>query len=128
MRETPITFNTALLAKKKGFDFTSQFGYIVPIESEVEGLLMEIQGIVTVPIGSHIVYAPSQSVLQKWLREVHDIEVTMEVFKNRSSGRSIYVSIIYSDLIEEESDSGLRFSTYEEALEDGLYDALELIQ
>ena len=93
MKDQLVSFETANLANQKGFSHTSQFGYIIPKGSKLGGLLLEMKGVVNVPYGSHIVFVPTQSLLQKWLYEEHHIwvEVIMCTDKyNNSNGNFQY--------------------------------------
>jgi hypothetical protein len=130
MEETLITFVTAKLAKEKGFDDvrTNHLPYM--LEGDDEGC-----------IGASIyckVYANccTQSLLQKWLREVHEIIVEIKVGFDIEDGEIVYY---YTPFIKQKESidfvkhSGLLTSmfeskdNYEEALEFGLQQALKLI-
>lgn len=114
MKEQLIAFKTAKLAKEKGFVFSTN----------------------KIKIGSNIYkkinITPTQSLLQKWLREVHNIHIFID--KTRVGGN--YQFIIHEKLksnnVYEFSWNVLKYSnsdfnTYEEALEVGLQEALNLI-
>jgi len=71
---------------------------------------------------------PTQSLLQRWLREVHKIEIDIrpcftcydiDVWKNKG----------YDDEkdLDDDRDYKGTFNTYESALEQGLYEALKLV-
>ena len=80
------------------------------------------------------IFAPTQSFLQKWLREVHNINIeprnssafnpTTRVFTPRKEYKCFvnFMNKTYEDFIETKY-----FSSYEEALEIGLQKALKLI-
>lgn len=69
--------------------------------------------------------APTQSLLQKWLREVHNIDVWAVPFINDKT----YTFVIFKSKLDiMESQGVLEFNTYEEALEVGLQEALKLIK
>jgi hypothetical protein len=70
------------------------------------------------------VYKRQQHLLQRWLREVHNIHIFIEVFK--IEGITKYAATILSDMLEED-DVYTYFNTYEEALEEALVNALNLI-
>lgn len=75
-------------------------------------------------------YLLSQSSLQKWLREVHNIEVFVTYWSEKTSkefGHKCYEVLVYDKKVESEYVYSEYFSIYEEALEDGLYQALKLI-
>jgi hypothetical protein len=99
MKETLISIETAKLANEKGFVDFSKFHNNIPI---------------------HI----SQSLLQKWLREVHNLHI--ELFLTSYGEWTVRNIVKIGD-----ADIGVRddkfFSTYEHALEHGLCEALKLI-
>lgn len=129
MQEQLITFETAKLAKEKGFDLlVNEFYY-------VDG-----KGVVTKDNGdgdseyiclNHNKYpyyhsAPNQFLLQKWLREVHKIDVFCDCI-----GGGKYYSVIYDNNIIEGNDKVFEQEkevSYEEALEIGLQEGLKLIK
>ena len=122
MIEQPITFETAKLAKEKGFrEFTDDF---------YENKNKVIDSILARPNSydnSNFRFIKcTQSLLQKWLRDVHNIECyIIPVFVG-------YDYQTYSFFVEkkdyhDEELSELDFKTYEEALEKGLQEALKLI-
>ena len=103
MEEQLISFETAKLAKEKGWD----------------GDFVESHKILT-----------TQSLLQKWLREIHGIEV--EIRKHFACYNIIRICIYDEarDLNDDVDLNGLEFKdfkTYEEALEVGLQEALKQI-
>ena len=81
--------------------------------------------------------APIQSLLQRWLREVHNIDIHIESYRKHSN--KVYgQQVFYGEFIP--TDTGfirktarknsvfITYSIYEEALEEGLKSALELIK
>lgn len=112
MKEQLISFDTAKLAKEKGFNIWTEYQYV-----ERNGNIIVSKD----HISEIDEPAPTQSLLQKWLREVHNIHI--EIRKEWEDG--IYLGFEY--LIEEEDGNtqGLTYKTYEEALEVGLYQALK---
>jgi len=114
MKEQLITFETAKLAKEKGFDSKYTEDY------DTLGFVQQ-RGI----LESHNlerVSAPTQSLLQKWLREVHNIHITITSISQESWQYHITKpGQRLGDNYEED------FYTYEEALESGLHQALKLI-
>ncbi len=125
MKEQLITFETALLAKEKGYTddskswkyFSNAYGSY--FTTNVEGGISKQE--ITVKI-------VTQSLLQKWLRETHFIYVYCipAVFSSRGYHDQIWViSRTGHDKIEQ-TDS--IFNTYEEALESGLQEALKLVK
>jgi hypothetical protein len=132
MKEQLITFETAKLAKENGFkeQVYSFYGETEEIEPYWNTNSDETK------ITSNRISAPTQSLLQKWLRDVHDIEV--EVFAWRMTleealGNTFlfkegkyYAGVI--DVRGKDDEEGSDYvETYEEALEKGLATALKLI-
>jgi len=123
MKEQLITFETAKLAKEMGFQSYTSFYYS-------EG--MEIKG---TKIGMHGnpnayggISAPTQSLLQKWLREKHKIVVIPRYYHNEIANGYVYDYRI-TDIAGKYEDYGFvdDYKTYEEALEEGLVAALKII-
>lgn len=67
-------------------------------------------------------YAPEQALLQKWLREKHDIYLLIDININREYHWK------YIDKTSGFTYSKGSFETYEKALESGLLAALKIIQ
>jgi hypothetical protein len=117
MEEQLISFETAKLAKEKGFN----------IECETQ---FHDKGIFQLATSENTFERPTQSLLQRWLREVHKIQINVfsEWCKNKNKVTfSNYITSLEGIMI------GLHhvmseFDTYEEALEKGLLKALELIK
>lgn len=147
MEEQIIKFETAKLAKEKGFDLECRFHYDLEFKevsfnpeydlfknSEIE------EGIGK--LNFKMISAPSQGLLQKWFRDVYNIDIS--IITNYSTykkgeltlNKSYRVGIIYVNegLIEsffirpkDDNFKFIEFNTYEEALEEGLIKALNLI-
>lgn len=138
MKEQFITFETAKLAKEKGFDIpTIQF-----YTSGKKAYLSEAQDYMTERYaesnwnngrGSYPTEpekvscsAPTQSLLQKWLREKHSIFCEVKVGLQ-------HIEFMFSSFIVTKDGRGYKYrssyyNTYEEALEKGLQEALKLIE
>jgi hypothetical protein len=106
MEEQLISFETAKLAKEKGFDFI----YIIDNELTNHSLI-------------------TQSLLQKWLREKYDIHI--EILNHNNN--LYYGDLIYDDAHYDYDDETVKndaenCKTYEKALEICLYKALKLIK
>jgi len=115
MEDTLITFPTAKLAKEKGFNISSR--------SDGIGTDVFINGKLTHTIfyDKNHIHAPTQSLLQRWLREVHKKHINVQPFYYKGDFISWNLKIhntYYKD----------KFNTYEEALEQGLFEALKLIK
>lgn len=131
MKETLISFETAKLAKEKGlkgfktYKFYYKDGIAYNSTSKQCWNTWEwTQGIRWTVI--------TQSLLQKWLREKHDIQVEVSLplnrnwnvdgyFINSKKGKAgEFNKVLFDDLKD--------FDTYEQALEIGLKRALETLQ
>lgn len=125
MKEQLITFETALLSKENGFIHVEAncFGDNMCYQLPEGELINAIKGNTV----SGYILAPTQSLLQKWLRESFEIIVSVLPYSTTSkSGR--FPSFIW--MIHGETASTLThdpFSTYEEALEKGLITALKYL-
>lgn len=124
MKEQLINFETAKLAKEKGFDnvmcsIVYCIGYLSIKENR------EFRGSRRSTVGKqyHLALAPTQSLLQKWLRDKHDIHIWCE--KQHKDVKNVYGYRIGSDI--EHSSFTFNNWSYEEALELGLQEALKLI-
>jgi len=115
MKEQLITFETAKLAKEMGFQLYTSFYYSEGME--IKGTKMGMHGN---PNAYGGISAPTQSLLQKWLREEHRVNVVC--LPNRYDS-DVWYYFVGSSAISHE-DTGY---TYEEALEEGLVVALKLI-
>jgi len=128
MREELITFETAKLAKEKGFDWQTRDGYHSDLQDNEfwESWDLYLSDHFKKRLVSQDVYAaPTQSLLQKWLREEY------KIFLNSITGYDLGTR--FQILYEEEGISfddlyTNMFETYEEALEEGLQEALKLIK
>lgn len=110
MKDTIISFKTAQLAKEVGFNWYDDNTIWISDGNNKSK-------IATTP-------APSQSLLSKWLREVHNIDVWAVPFKNLDDYKAY--DWLSDDNIFSDSENG--YNTYEEAFEEGLYQALKLIE
>ena len=126
MEDTRVTFETAKLAKEKGF-FQETNRLEIPYynyKGEFKGDVSDwrirkyIRGENTSDI--EFVSAPTQSVLAKWLREEHNIHLI--AYKNINIDGYDWCYITTDGITNINS-----YKTYEEALEIGLQKALKLI-
>ena len=136
MKEELIKFDTAVLAKEKRFDWECRFLYKSKDGWE-EGLGVDYNW-----NSFNSCSAPTQSLLQKWLREVHNIHIEIMLYHMHGEwvGPKYKYGIYSICQSEAEWDNKNGFgmepcfhdenenSTYEEALEEGLYEALKLIE
>jgi hypothetical protein len=113
MKDKLIDFETAILAHEKGFKFHGTWEWIklVSNSSKVDE------------------YLPTQSLLQKWLREIHKIIIIALPYSREyvSIPTNIeYIWMIYR--VKSSTAYDKVYNTYEEALEEGLKEALSLIK
>jgi hypothetical protein len=134
MREQLVSFEVAKLAKEKMFRLErNYFGYIDkfyhPITKSIRTYGMT--GRINKDI---LIYIPTQSLLQKWLRETHKIHI--ETLPQKSSKDTVvWSSTCYN--LKKYDCTYCTFhqismpdyaETYEDALEKGLEKALNLIK
>ena len=138
MNDQLISFETAKLAKEKGFNIPTR-GFIAPkyhdtLEFIDDTCLYVYDGYS--PINEHHqilevawYLAPTQSLLQRWLREVHNINVESNYLPNIQKYGCLYIP-----MTGKAKRSDIKFvhkfyyDTYEEALEIGLYQALLFVK
>jgi len=117
MKEKLISLETAKLAKEKGFVNDSEKAY---------DNLGDIKNVFCISLSGnnlhpHIFEAPTQSLLQKWLREVHSKEILIfclvEELGNTITKRYVFWTNI-NDYFP--SSDSTKYLTYEEALEEAL--------
>ena len=165
MEEQHITIETALVAKQKGFtvaeiDFHSSTFYALfrPLYSaDALGLaskftytdwLCGYDGDYEGPLYKDVIaFAPSQSFLQKWLRDIHNIYIFVNFYTSspkRNVGFGFHIIRDHDGRIQNEFNhnddlyrkyyggvglgKGIQFKTYEESLEAGLQECLNLIK
>lgn len=128
MQEELVTLETAKLAKEKGFNiFTDvcfantpnsdnkQYKKIKLHHSHSVGSVDSFGNILTI-----VAYAPTQSLLAKWLREEHNIHLI--AYKNINIDGYDWCFITTDGITNINS-----YKTYEEAYEIGLQEALKQI-
>lgn len=128
MSDTLVSFETAELAKEKGFTLqTNPFGYVTKFYRPSTKTLLNYGRTGRSKL-STLIYAPTQSLLQRWLREVHGIDVIAlptysekYIFRLYQKG-TICKNQIYGNYMSKD------YANYEEALEKGLFQALKLIE
>lgn len=76
------------------------------------------------PIDIDLISTPTQSLLQKWLRDTHDIHIEITHWED-NKWSAILVHDKYP--VEEDEYEAFGEETYEDALEIGLYEALKLL-
>ena len=121
MEDTRVTFETAKLAKKKGFDIKTTHYYLGDEKNHILNISKEysIEGL-NWNLRSTRISAPTQSLLAKWLREEHNIHLI--AYKNINIDGYDWCYITTDGITNINS-----YKTYEEAYEIGLQEALKLI-
>jgi len=140
MEDQLIEFETAKLAKEKGFDESTEYKF--QYNEETFGVRREKGIPLSYASGCSQCSQPTQSLLQRWLREVHNIEVEPKL--NDKLYRRLYekaygkVALNYHWVIitgindpnyfYENFYASETYETYEEAFEKGLVEGLKLIK
>jgi hypothetical protein len=153
MKEQLISFETAKLAKEKRFDWETSYGYDIQHKDLTDHTIIHNEGnyMWSEELETEIYYiedyssdrrhnyvrdiynwnnsnyyysAPTQSLLQKWLREEHEIYV--DVLSNNMN-KKINFTVRYYNFKKLKIEVIGNYPVYEEALEKGLYESLKLI-
>lgn len=117
-----VTFDTAKLAKEKGFDLPCPYRYIKDRSIDFWGYDPNYEH------GFHRnnvcvgISAPTQSFLQKWLRENHAMHINVTYIIHKDVWCFSLIDIKNRELIDYDESI-----TFEEALESGLQEALKQI-
>ena len=124
MKEQIISFETAKLAKEKGYlesclkPYNSEGGFLQRNYDLCEYIIEK-----DYPIYS----APSQTLLQKWLREEHEIDIYIN--RSFSMKHSYHYEVLnkcdYDNIIQQDC---IPNRSYEECLEEALLEGLNLIK
>ena len=128
MKDQLIIFETAKLAKEKGFNIPCPLAYH---EGNLEGSeeylgqeLFDAEDIDNAKLNDYDCYlAPTQSLLQKWLREEHKINV--DVLTGWENMDFTYEIVIW--VSSDDRELAGKYKTHESALEMGLLMVLKLL-
>ena len=126
MKEELVTFETAKLAKEKGFNEWCQAYYNTATSGDPI-LESQVFGVKTSDTFNYIVPACTQSLLQKWLREVHNLSIVID---SNHSGWFYTINKTNGTFIKEyvrEYEEDEFFDSYEQSLEFALQESLKLI-
>lgn len=125
MQEQLISFETANLAQEKGFNISTKYGFYYDGE--------ETYFDISYP--DIIILRPTQSLLQRWLREVHSIEISVRAIKweNTELKTGLVLDSYEYEMYPLKKPYYIyhkvpKFKTYELALEEALQEALKLIK
>lgn len=132
-------YPTAKLAYEKGFiirGLHSVKRHYYNRYGELDGdVLYMIQAISNGEDVTGFIYdAPTQSTLQKWLREVHNIFVNVDIDPDIYNSKVNYYALVKNCDPNSKSlglillDGFSIYQSYEDALEEGLFEALKLVK
>ena len=113
--ETLIQFKTAKLAQEKGVNIKTL------IKNEKNWYTRS--GVLNGYTPKEPYYVCSQSVLAKWLREEHNIDV----FLDSIGGKNGYFYVLQDVLTGNQIKAGDKYNTFENSFEEGLFEALSLV-
>lgn len=122
MKEQLVSFETAKLAKEKGFEESCEKLWANYYSGEPLNkwkLIDEVSDITGIAFMEW--KAPTQALLQRWLREEHSLDIEIRKW---SIGYCFLLFVDYDPIGDESTGN----KTYEEALEKGLFEALKLIK
>jgi len=130
MKEQLVDKETAVLAKEKGFN--EPCWDFIDINNQEENVISWIGDTFEEKLELAIYfvkcYRPTQSLLQKWLREKHNLHIHISRLAEGVWNVDIYKLAPIDDIL---MNNPLEFSnnkSFEDALEVGLYQALKLIK
>lgn len=122
MTEELVTLETAKQLRKKGFNEYCK--NVIDINNIPRETLYRIND----DLPKQCFSQPTQSIAQKWLREIKNLYI--EIYRNACGYGYIIVKANNGTWMEDDAkgpNDGGNWDTYEEALEAGLQEALELI-
>jgi hypothetical protein len=126
MEESLISFETAVLAKEKGFELNSICYYELIKEGQLRYKLVteeDESGTWVNDDYRNRIACVTQSLLQKWLREVHNIHIC---FKYIEEEVNKFHFVVYDGRIKEYGLPEI-YPKYDKGLEEKLKEALKLI-
>lgn len=130
MTEEVISLETAKLAKEKGFYVYTGVSYW----EEKNGVARLTNETPYYDFPNDIeryhrytrYFAPTHALLQKWLREVHELHIDVHHFTNQKVDDELWKDVY--QVFVDYSAFHPYYQTYEEALEKGIIEALKLIK
>lgn len=126
MKDELVTFITAKLAKEKGFDIPTIEYWYSNLEDKwnyFEMTALNSERYNHNEDGFKAISSPTQNLLQKWLREKHDIQIEI-TFDTISYGFKTW----HLDNLNDSYTYEFEMYTYEQALEQALIKGLKLIK
>lgn len=92
--EDYVSFETAKLLKEKGFGERVKSYYT---KSGLEGYMLALKATKNTELGDGFISRPTLQMVMKWLREVHNIDIIINVSsKDESDGKRKYTYAIVS--------------------------------
>jgi len=130
MKDELIAYETAVLARERGFEVKVRTAYFGMKSKKLEFN----KRLDNYNNQTSLWSAPTQSLLQRWLREKHNMEITVSPaivgkysFAIYQLGTIINIVFLYGRNVKKDERGNVYFNSYEEALEEGLLQALKLI-
>jgi len=125
MNEQLTKFETAKLAKKMGFR--------LPLNSyndywSEDGSAVHPYKWFTLEKLADYIDAPTQSLLQRWLREEHGIQVFMKPYYDSKEKKTTFACDIMEIIHTGKVVKSHRCDTYEDALEEALVNGLNMVK
>lgn len=125
MKDELISFQTAVLAKEKGFNIpVNCYSNVVEPDRVIEVGAFNHNFL---EHGATVVSRPTQSLLQRWIRETCGIHISIE-FEFEEDITPLYSYDVFNIKTGSRINYFESFTTYEEALEDGIMVALNMIK
>jgi len=125
MTEQLVTFETAILAKQKGFDELCRNAFVDTEAGRLHPLL-DLRPISnSICDNAAVVTLPTQDLLERWLREVHGLRMVIEFYNNMQFGALVSENDHHSYSYANINIKG--FDTHELAREAALQHALNLL-
>lgn len=122
MKDQLISLETAILAKEKGYDQSPYKTDNAYGPEYTDGSNIKLRSNSLFNPDSNTAVAPTQSFLQKWLREEHNIIVLVDTFLGK------FICKVNKIIVTNNKTGNiLKYNTYEEALEQGLIEGLNRI-
>ena len=129
--EEICTYEVCKLAKEKGFDVHPPMYFHSGVKSDLREVGSKGANPNNIPHSPHI-SCPTQTQLQRWLREEKGLCISVEAYPTLTiNGKICFAWVIKSGsdgYFMESNDSLQTFSTYELALEDALKYALKNLE
>ena len=135
MQEYIVEFETALLAEEVGLEMFVDEAWNINVYNRVNRKALPYHVHSAYPDKEEYLFAPYQELLKKWLRKKHNLHINVDCFSEQGGTKWDYqvVKCDYNSVglpgyILTEFDDYRNYLTYENALEDGLVEALKWVK